>query len=115
LIVGLLAVLMAFSAAPALAHAHGHGDVAVDEAQSSGDGAEDGVHHDESSHDPIGHSHPIGEDDYHDKASHSSLDFAHCHAMSSDLAGGVRAFCLPRADRPLQGIALSPPVPPPLR
>jgi len=109
LIVGVFAAVLAFWATPASAHAHGHGDLAIAAADAEG---HDGDH--DASHNPADHSHPIGDDDYHSKASHSSLDVAHCLSPDVPLAGLVRAHCLPRTDQPLRGIALSPPVRPPL-
>ncbi|MDZ4866929.1 MAG: hypothetical protein SGI91_06370 [Alphaproteobacteria bacterium] len=109
LIVGVFAAVLAFSATPASAHAHGHGDVATAAADAD---AHDADH--DADHNPVDHSHPIGDDDYHSKASHSSLDVAHCNVPDAPLAGFVRAHCLPSADQPLRGIALSPPVRPPL-
>lgn len=65
-------------------------------------------------HTPADHSHPIGSDTFHDKASHGSLDVAH-EARPVVVAGAATAKPAERSgDDAACGIAVKPPVPPPL-
>jgi hypothetical protein len=116
LALGLLVAALAFGTAPASAHAD-HDDERVAAAAGSGAPASSGHHggpgHDVD-HNPADHSHPIGEDTYHEKASHSSLDFAHYHTITVKLAALPRAASLPAVDEADHGLALTPPIRPPL-
>jgi hypothetical protein len=116
LIIGVFVALLAFSAVPASAHAHGHGDIAMADAGAGTElpDHEGGPTDHDIGHSPADHSHPIGEDDYHIKASHSSLDVADYHVVHVKLACVARADRLPDVHEPVCGIALSPPVRPPL-
>lgn len=112
---GLLVAALVFLAAPAYAHAdHAGGAVAHQE------DAPVHAHHGGASqdhdidHNSADHSHPIGEDTYHEKASHSSLDFAHYHSVTVKLSALPRAANLPVADEAACGLALTPPIRPPL-
>jgi len=111
----LLVAALVFVTAPASAHAdHGVSGAAV----TDGDGAASSAHHGDPDHDinhnPADHSHPIGEDTYHEKASHSSLDFAHYHAITVKLAELPRAADLPAVNEAAHGLSLTPPIRPPL-
>lgn len=112
---GLLVAALVFVAAPAYAHAGHDGDAAVAQDADApvsthhGGDVDDGV-----DHNPANHSHPIGEDTYHEKASHSSLDFAHYHVVTVKLADLPRATNLPVVDEAARGLALTPPIRPPL-
>ena len=65
-------------------------------------------------HNPDDHSHPFGQDDYHQKVSHASLDFAFGlgAAPLAWVAAGPSEIVA--ANEYARGITLSPPVPPPL-
>jgi hypothetical protein len=109
---GLLVAALIVVAGPASAHAdHDHGAAVAHHSDApapshhSGDGAD---------HNAADHSHPIGEDTYHEKASHSSLDFAHVSAVTVKLAQLPRPANLPVADEAAHGLALAPPIRPPL-
>jgi hypothetical protein len=115
LALGLLVAALLFVAAPASAHAdHGASGAAV----TADDGAAPSAHHGDPDHDinhnPADHSHPIGEDTYHEKASHSSLDFAHYHAVTVKLTELPRAADLPAKNEAAHGLSLTPPIRPPL-
>ncbi len=113
-----LIAALVFSAAPASAHAdHDHDrDTAV--AQDADSPATASRHSGDSEHEvahnSADHSHPIGDDTYHEKASHSSLDFAHHHTVAVKLAALPRAANLPVVDEAACGLALTPPIRPPL-
>lgn len=111
---GLLVAALVFLAGPAYAHAD-HGDAAAAhdaDAQTSahhGDADDHGLEHNSADH-----SHPIGEDTYHQKASHSTLDFVYFDSVTVRLAALPRAANLPVADEAACGLALAPPIRPPL-
>jgi hypothetical protein len=115
LMFGMFIAALAFSAAPASAHAHHDGDAALTQ---DADGRADSHHGGQADHDvdhnAADHSHPIGEDTYHEKASHSSLDFAHHQTVVVKVIGLARAANLPVADDAACGLALTPPTRPPL-
>jgi len=111
---GLLVGALVFLTVPASAHAN-HDDATVSEDA----GAPVGLPHDgdadhDVNHNPADHSHPIGEDTYHEKASHSSLDFAHYHAVVVRLGEMPRATIHACDDEAACGLAPSPPIRPPL-
>jgi len=116
IVLGLFVAALMFAAAPASAHANHDGDAAV----GHDAGAPGHVHHDgdagdqDAAHNPADHSHPIGEDTYHEKASHSSLDFAHYHTVTVKLAAQGRPAVLPDVGEAACGLALTPPIRPPL-
>jgi hypothetical protein len=115
LALGLLVAALILVAAPAPAHAD-HDERAaatVSDAPASSSNHPGDPDHDVD-HNPADHSHPIGEDTYHEKASHSSLDFAHYHAVTVKLAALPRAACLPAVDEAACGLTLTPPIRPPL-
>lgn len=65
-------------------------------------------------HDPADHTHPFGEDTFHEKSSHSSLDTAH-DQKAADLHGVAPLPAeIPHTEDRACGIAVAPPVPPPL-
>ena len=108
---GMFIVALVFSAAPASAHAHHDGDAAL--AQDA-DSSANSHHGRQTDHNAADHSHPIGEDTYHEKASHSSLDFAHYQAFAVKVAGLPRAANLPFVDEASHGLEPTPPIRPPL-
>jgi hypothetical protein len=114
--VGILLAALVFSTAPASAHAD-HDDEAVFVAHD-GDHLQTPPHGGDLDHDidhnPADHSHPIGEDTYHEKASHSSLDFAHYQVVIVGLGAMPRAPDLPTTDEAYDGLVLTPPIRPPL-
>lgn len=115
LALGLLVAALAFMAAPAFAHAdHAVSDVAVVASDEPAPGAHAGDPDHDVDHNPADHSHPIGEDTYHQKASHSSLDFAHYHVVTVRLAELPCVPHLPVADEAMHGLVLTPPLRPPL-
>lgn len=113
--VGILIAALVFSTAPASAHADHHADEAV--AQDADDAA-NAPHRGDADHDvdhnPADHTHPIGENTYHEKASHSSLDFAHYQAIVVGTVGSQRAAILPFVDEIAHGLEPTPPMRPPL-
>jgi hypothetical protein len=113
LLIALVVVLAGFVILAGAAYAHpGHDRApASDEAAQAPD---DGDAHHGVGHDPSDHSHPLGEDPFHEKSSHSSLDVAH-ELRPSELkfVTFARDASPPFAERP-GGIDLVPPVPPPL-
>lgn len=112
---GMFIVALVFSAAPASAHAHQDGDAALAQDADSSANSHHGRHTDHDvDHNAADHSHPIGEDTYHEKASHSSLDFAHYQAFAMKLSGLPRAANLPFADEATHGLEPTPPIRPPL-
>jgi hypothetical protein len=94
-VLGLFVAALMFADAPA----HAHHDRAQDQS---------------SDHDPADHSHPLGEDTYHEKASHSSLDFAHYHVVAVKLSALPRAANLPAVDEAASGLVPTPLLRPPL-
>ena len=112
---GLLVAALVCMAAPAYAHAGHDGDAAVAAQDADAPVSYHGGDADHDvDHNPADHSHPIGEDTYHEKASHSSLDFAHYHVVTVKLADLPRAANLPVVDEAARGLALTPPIRPPL-
>jgi len=94
---------LAMLAMPAAAHEH-HGPSA-----SASEPAQ--VHdHADAGH----HSHDIGEDTYHQKASHCSLEVAHVQKAVTLTRFTVTRFQIAAANESVRGITVSPPVPPPL-
>ena len=80
----------------------------------SHDMADIAAHAGDPLHNPDDHSHPFGQDNYHQKVSHASLDFAFNFAvtpLSWVAAGPAEIFAANEYER---GLTLSPPVPPPL-
>jgi hypothetical protein len=86
---------------------------------------DDGDHHDAEHHDdtghvhgpdhnPADHSHPFGEDPFHELAAHGTVDVAaRCETANERVPSSVAlAFLLMHVRA--EGIALPPPVPPPL-
>jgi hypothetical protein len=78
------------------------------------------AHHDDADHDrghehnPADHQHPLGDDPFHQMAAHGMPDAAAHH---EPLPQGVRssvALAFPLTHVRAEGIALAPPVPPPL-
>lgn len=115
IIVGMLIAALVFSIASASAHADRDGDAAVaQDADSPAASRHGGDADHDVAHNPADHSHPIGEDNYHEKASHSSLDFAHHQTVTVKLAAFPRAANLPVVDEAACGLALTPPIRPPL-
>lgn len=113
IVFGFVVAALVFAAAPASAHANHDGDVALGhDADTPGHVHEDSG--EDAAHNPTDHSHPIGEDAYHEKASHSSLDFAHYHTVTVKLVAQGRPVALPAADEAACGLALTPPIRPPL-
>jgi hypothetical protein len=112
---GLFVAALTFVAAPAYAHADHTGDAAVGQAEGAPDHLPHGgaPRHD-SDHNSADHSHPIGEDPYHEKASHSSLDVAHFHSVTVSLAVLPRAANLPAVNEAARGRVFAPPIRPPL-
>lgn len=102
----LLTVLAGFLLLATAAHAHpGNHD---------GDASSDSHHHDGTDHDPADHTHPIGDDTYHQKASHNSFDVAHDLRLSElKYSASAREVLPPHFVRE-GGIDVVPPVPPPL-
>jgi hypothetical protein len=104
----MLLVLMAglfVLAETALAHPGDHG------------GDDKGVadhEHDGGDHDPGNHSHPIGEDTHHQKASHGSFELAYEQDLTAFKHWRLERETLAFSVEPLHGIDLVPPVPPPL-
>jgi hypothetical protein len=115
IVFGLLVAALVFLAASAYAHAD-HGDAAVAHDADAPMHAHHGgaLEDHDAEHNSADHSHPIGEDTYHEKASHSSLDFANFHSVTVKLAAPPRAANLPVADEAACGLALTPPIRPPL-
>lgn len=113
IIVGMLIAALVSLTAPASAHANHDHAPAVEEADPAAHSPHGDPDHNVD-HNPADHSHPIGEDTYHDKASHSSLDFAHYQAITVKLAGLPRAENLPVADEAARGLEPTPPIRPPL-
>jgi len=113
LLIALVLVLAGFVILAGAAYAHPVHDhaSASDEATLPPD---DGDAHHGVRHDSSDHSHPLGENPFHEKSSHSSLDVAH-ELRPSELkfATFARDASPPIAERP-GGIDLVPPVPPPL-
>jgi LmbE family N-acetylglucosaminyl deacetylase len=113
--VGILIAALVFSTAPASAHADHHADEVV--AQGA-DHAANAPHRGDADHDvdhnPADHTHPIGENTYHEKASHSSLDFAHHQPIVVKTVGSQRVAVLPFTDRVVHGLEPTPPIRPPL-
>ena len=106
---------LAVLAAPASAHADRDGDAALAQDADSPEASRHGGDADHDvDHNAADHSHPIGEDTYHEKASHSSLDFAHYQAFAVKLAGLSRAANLHFADEASHGLEPTPPIRPPL-
>jgi hypothetical protein len=101
-----LALLAGFFvlAPTALAHPGHHGDEA------------NAAYHEEAGadHDPRDHSHPIGEDNYHQKASHGSFEIAYEQSLSVIGSMHLTRVTTSWSVAPLDGIDLVPPVPPPL-
>jgi hypothetical protein len=112
---GLLVGALVFMTAQASAHADHDDDTTVSEHAGTPAGLPHGgdVDHDVD-HNPADHSHPIGEDTYHEKASHSSLDFAHYHNVVVRLGEASRATIHACADEAACGLVPSPPIRPPL-
>jgi hypothetical protein len=99
---------LAFAAGTAGAHAttspvtaaeHDHAD-----AHKHADAHEHGEHH----------THDIGEDTYHQKASHCSLDFAYMGRTAAFVRVATPVDKIVAANDAAHGIVLTPPVPPPL-
>lgn len=113
--VGILIAVLVFSTAPASAHADHHADeVAAQDADHAANALHGGdVDHDVD-HNPADHTHPIGENTYHEKASHSSLDFAYHQAIVVRAIGSQRAAILPFVDEIAHGLEPTPPMRPPL-
>jgi hypothetical protein len=65
-------------------------------------------------HDPSNHSHPIGEDTHHQKASHGSFELAYEQSLTALKYRRLERETPASAVEPLHGIDLVPPVPPPL-
>lgn len=111
----MLVATLAILAAPASAHAHHDGNAVL--AQGS-DTSPDSQQRQQADHDrdhnAADHSHPIGDDTYHQKVSHSLLDFAHHQAVAIEPRGLLRAAGLPVVDEAAHGLALEPPIRPPL-
>jgi len=102
----LFTVLAGFLLLATAAHAHpGHHDGGV---------SSDAHHHNGTDHDPADHTQPIGDDTYHQQASHSSFDVAHDLRLSEfKYRVSAREVAPPRFVRE-GGIDVAPPVPPPL-
>jgi hypothetical protein len=60
------------------------------------------------------HSHNIGEDTYHQKASHCSLEVAHVQKAVGLTRFAVAYLQIAAKNESVRGITVSPPVPPPL-
>jgi hypothetical protein len=124
-IVGLL-VGMAVTALPAAAHAtHSHAptpradrSASAEPAEAHGTPAVEAAHdHQAEIHDhetaPL-HSHAPGEDTYHQKASHCTLDVANMPKTISAPRSAIASVQIAITEDSLSGITVSPPVPPPL-
>jgi hypothetical protein len=108
-VVALMLVLAGFVILAGAASAHpGHDH---DHAATADGG---GHAHHGADHDSSDHSHPLGEDPFHEKSSHSTLDVAHERRLSEmKFVAPARDASPPFAER-VGGIDLVPPVPPPL-
>lgn len=112
---GLLVAALVLMAAPASAHAnHDRSTASSQDAAMPAGLQHDGDADHDVDHNPTDHTHPIGEDTYHEKASHSSLDFAHHQAVVVKLGEMPRAAIRAYVAQPVRGFAPSPPIRPPL-
>lgn len=65
-------------------------------------------------HNPDDHTHPFGQDNYHQKVSHASLDFAFGTGAAPPAWATAPPFQIVVVNVYARGITHSPPVPPPL-
>lgn len=100
-LLGLL-IGLAFAAGPANAHATAAPATATEHDHAKA--------HEHATH----HSHGIGEDTYHQKASHCSLDFPFEGKTPPFARASTALVKIATKDEARHGLVLAPPVPPPL-